>query len=221
MKYFTQKFIDFFSELEKNNNKDWFDVNRKIYESEVKKPFNELVTNLILAISQFDNSIEKDPKKALFRINRDIRFAKDKTPYKTNVSAAFVKGGRKSPYPGYYLGIGANTVHIGGGLFMLGKDDLLAIRNHIKDNQKGFVKIIDNKQFKGTFGEVLGERNKKLAPEFSEIQDKLPLIANKQFYFMTEVESKGFILSEDIIERIADKLKVGYNLNNFLSKALV
>jgi len=220
MQYFTQKFIDFFSELEKNNHKDWFDVNRKIYETEVKKPLNNLATNLIVAISQFDNSIEKDPKKAIFRINRDIRFSKDKSPYKTNVSAAFVKGGRKSPYPGYYLGIGANNVHLGGGLYMLDKDALLAVRTHIKDNQEDFLKIITSKKFKNAFGEIKGEKNKKLASEFKEIQDELPLIANKQFYFMTDIESKNLILSEGFVEKVADIFKVGYTLNRFLAEAL-
>ncbi|MDA3952457.1 MAG: DUF2461 domain-containing protein [Bacteroidales bacterium] len=221
MKFFTLEFIDFFTGLEKNNSKEWFDINRKVYESEVKKPFNDFVTNLILAISQFDNSIEKDTKKALFRINRDIRFSKDKTPYKTNVSAAIVKGGRKSPYPGYYIGIGAEKVHIGGGLYKIEKDDLSSIRNHILDNQKEFLNIIDKKEFKSTFGEVMGEKNKKLTPEFNEILDKLPLIANKQFYFMTEVESKGLILEEDLIDRIAKMYEIGFSLNNFLAQALV
>lgn len=219
MHYFTQKFVDFFSELEKNNHKEWFDEHRKTYETEVKRPFYKLVTELIVAISQFDNSVEKDPKKAIFRINRDIRFSKDKSPYKTSVSAAFVKGGRKATYPGYYLGIGASTIHIGGGMYNLDKESLLTIRTHIKNNPEEFLEIIQNKKFKSTFGEVKGEKNKKLPAEFSEIQEKVPLIANKQFYFMTEIKDKNLILSEDFAEQIIEIVKVGYLLNSFLAEA--
>lgn len=103
MKYFTPEYINFFNNLEKNNSKIWFDENRKLYEESVKKPFNSFISELILEILQFDDSIDIHTKNAIFRINRDIRFSKDKTPYNTHKRAALVKGGRKSPYPGYYL----------------------------------------------------------------------------------------------------------------------
>ena len=220
MKHFTQNFIDFFSELEKNNNKEWFDINRKTYELEVKKPFYDFATNMILAISQFDNSVDKDPKKAIFRINRDIRFAKDKTPYNTDVRAAFVNGGRKSSFPGYYISIGSDKIHVGGGLYAIEKDNLESLRNYILDNQMEFYDLINDKEFKSVFGEIQGEKNKKLKPEFKAILNKNPLIANKQFYFMTEISSKDFLLNENLIKELIKMYKAGYSFNKFLSDAI-
>ncbi len=221
MSHLNKSFIKFFQELKKNNSKEWFDNNRKTYEKEVKVPFNNLVTNLILTISQFDESIDKDTKKAIFRINRDIRFSKDKTPYNTEVKAAFVKGGRKSSYPGYYLAIGPEKIHIGGGLYHIEKENLEKIRNHILNGQNGFLAIINNDTFKNTFGTVQGEKNKKLSPEFKELSEKIPLIANKQFYVMTDVNSEDVIEKEDLIEFVTSYYRTVYKLNCFLWDALI
>ncbi len=221
MSHLNKSFINFFQELEKNNSKEWFDNNRKIYENEVKSPFNNLVTNLILTISQFDESIDKDTKKAIFRINRDIRFSKDKTPYNTEVKAAFVKGGRKSPYPGYYLAIGPEKIHIGGGLYHIEKENVEKIRNHILNRQNDFLAVINNDTFKNTFGTVQGEKNKKLSQGFKELSEKIPLIANKQFYVMTDVNSEDIIEKEDLIEFVTSYYRTVYKLNCFLWDALI
>ena len=221
MSHLNKSFIKFFQELKKNNSKEWFDNNRKTYEKEIKGPFNNFVTNLILTISQFDESIDKDTKKAIFRINRDIRFSKDKTPYNTEVKAAFAKEGRKSPYPGYYLAIGPEKIHIGGGLYHIEKENLEKIRNHILNRQNDFLAIINNDTFKNTFGTVQGERNKKLSPEFKKLIEKTPLIANKQFYVMADVNSEDVIEKEDLIEFVTSYYRTVYKLNCFLWDALI
>ena len=87
MKYFSSDYLEFFKELAPNNNKDWFDKNRKRYIDSVKEPFKKFVTDLIQEISKVDDEVQIEAKDAIFRINRDIRFSKDKTPYKLNNSA--------------------------------------------------------------------------------------------------------------------------------------
>ncbi|HNR54889.1 MAG TPA: DUF2461 family protein, partial [Flavobacteriales bacterium] len=86
MAWFTNDFNDFFKDLAKNNNKEWFDANRKRYEASVKEPFTAFVAEAIKRIGKHDKAVRIEPKEAIFRINRDIRFSKDKTPYKLNAS---------------------------------------------------------------------------------------------------------------------------------------
>ena len=96
MAYFTNEYFAFFKELAGNNNKDWFDANRKRYEEHVKDPFKHFLQDLINAIKVLDDRIDLTPNQAGFRINRDIRFSKDKTPYKLNRSAIISPGGTKN-----------------------------------------------------------------------------------------------------------------------------
>ena len=107
MKYFTQDYLDFFKELAANNHKEWFDENRKRYEKSVKDPFKKFVEALIAETHKFDPSVNIEAKDAIFRINRDIRFSKDKTPYKLDRSAIISSGGRKDhSIPGFYIATG-------------------------------------------------------------------------------------------------------------------
>src|SRR6056300_1464554 len=101
----TKEYFDFFAELEKNNNKEWFDKNRKRYAKHVKEPFKKLVSDLITEVSFIDSDIATlEPKNAIFRINRDIRFSNDKTPYKTFNGAVIAPKGKKDhTTPGIYV----------------------------------------------------------------------------------------------------------------------
>jgi len=95
MSYFTKDFIKFLKGLNKNNEREWFHANKKDYVTHVKDPFKAFVQLIIDKMQKVDPTVVITPKDAIFRINRDIRFSKDKTPYKTNVSAAISAGGRK------------------------------------------------------------------------------------------------------------------------------
>ena len=95
MAYFTKDFIDFFKELAANNKKEWFDFNRKRYEKSVKQPFAEFVQEMIDRIRADDPKVDISTKDAIFRINRDVRFSKDKTPYKTHMAAIVSARGKK------------------------------------------------------------------------------------------------------------------------------
>ena len=114
--YFSKDFLDFFKELAANNNKDWFDANRKRYDKSVKEPFKAFVADLISESQKIDPSIDIEAKDAIFRINRDIRFSKDKTPYKLDRSAIISAAGRKDhSIPGFYIALGPDKTYLGGG----------------------------------------------------------------------------------------------------------
>lgn len=191
MAWFTNDFNAFFKDLAKNNNKDWFDANRKRYEASVKAPFEAFVSEAIKRIGKHDKTIKLEAKEAIFRINRDIRFSKDKTPYKLETSAIISPAGRKDhSIPGLYFALGPESVKIYGGAYMPEKDQLERIRTAIMRDGKGFRKAIEAKAFISLFGAVQGEANKVLPPEFKAHVAKEPLIANKQFYVGAELPAK-------------------------------
>ncbi|MBO6525106.1 MAG: DUF2461 domain-containing protein [Balneolaceae bacterium] len=215
----TQEYIDFFEELATNNHKEWFDANRKRYEDHVRKPFIELVESLIPALMEVEPSILPDAKKALFRINRDIRFSKDKTPYNTMMKAGLSPGGKKSELPGFYLGIGADNVHLGGGLYQLDKNALKNVRALIAGNTDEFLDIINASSFKKYFGKLKGDQNKRIDSEFQPTIEQTSYILNKQFYAMATLPTSQFINESNQAEALMGYYRVVQPLHSFLNKA--
>jgi len=160
-----QPTLTFLKALAKNNSKDWFDANRKQYDSS-KADMEALIKNVIEKITKFDPTIgDQEAKKCLFRINRDIRFSKDKTPYKTNMGASINPGGRKSEIPGYYVHIEPGKSFLAGGCWMPQPEALAAIRQEIDYNGAALKKIMNAKDFKTYFGGLSEEEKVKSAPK--------------------------------------------------------
>jgi uncharacterized protein (TIGR02453 family) len=155
--------ISFLKTLKKNNNKPWFDNNREKY-LDAKNNFEEFVGSLLSKMILFDEDL-KDliPKNCTFRINRDIRFSKNKTPYKINFSASFNKGGKKSIYAGYYFHLqpGGNSF-VGGGLWRPEPIELKKLRQEIDYCFPEFKKIIDSTSFKKNYGDLEKDDNQML-----------------------------------------------------------
>lgn len=220
MKYFEQDFLDFFTELTENNRKEWFDENRKRYEKIVKDPFKHFVGELISELSADDPTIRVEPRDCIFRINRDIRFAKDKTPYKTDVSAAIAPGGRKNmATPGVYVKLCPIDFRFYSGMFQLDKTQLHRVRSFISANMEEFKRLIEDKAFVSTFGEIHGEKNKVVPKEFKEEAQKEPILANKQFYFYAKHNS-NLITSDKLMSQILENYKVAKPLIKFFREAL-
>ncbi len=219
MSYFTQDYLNFFAELSQNNHKDWFDENRKRYKSSVKDPFSNFVAALIDKVMAIDPTIALTPKDAIFRINRDIRFAKDKTPYKTNNSAIISRGGRKDKStPGLYFELSHECVRVYGGVYMCERNLLHRIREEIAKDATGLHKALNDKGFKKVYGELHGEKNKVIPKEFKEIGASEPLIYNKQFYYFTEMSADN-ILADDLDEKIIACYRAATPVREFLLRA--
>lgn len=220
MAWFTNDFNAFFKDLAKNNNKEWFDANRKRYESIVKKPFEAFVGEAIKRIARHDKAIAIEPKEAIFRINKDIRFSKDKTPYKLETSAIISPAGRKDhSVPGIYFALGPEAVKIYGGCYQPEKDQLEKIRTAIVRDPKGFRKVVEAKPFVSTFGSVQGEANKVLPAEFKEAAKKEPLIANKQFYVGVDRPAK-LVADAKLMDVLMDHYLAMCPFNAWLAGAL-
>lgn len=220
MAWFTADFNQFFKDLARNNNKEWFDANRKRYEASVKKPFEAFTAAVIDQVAKHDKAVAITPKEAIFRINKDIRFSKDKTPYKLNTSAIVSPAGRKDHVsPGIYYELGPESVKIYGGVYMPDKEQLERIRLAIMNDTKGFRKVISTPAFSKLFGAVQGEANKVLPAEFKEAAKKEPLIANKQFYVAAELRA-SLVTDAKLMEVFMEHYKALLPYNNWLAKAL-
>jgi len=145
----------FLKELKRNNNKTWFD-NHKAKFLSAKNDFENFVQEIIKVISAFDNDIKDlQAKNCTFRINRDIRFSKDKTPYKTNMGASFNRGGKKSIFGGYYFHLEpGRKSFVGGGLWMPDPIALKKLRQEIDYCFPEFQKIISNPSFKKQYNNL-------------------------------------------------------------------
>lgn len=156
--------LKFLKDLKKNNNKPWFDEHRKQYET-AKTDFYSLTELLIKAIAVFDPPIGNlSVKECVFRINRDVRFSKDKSPYKNNMACYFNKTGKKSNGAGYYLHIEPGNSIAAGGIWMPEPAVLAGIRQEIDYNFNDWKKILNNNTFKKTFTEGIKSNDTLVRP---------------------------------------------------------
>ena len=188
--------IKFLKDLKKNNHKAWFEKNRARYESAYEEmyAFGEALQK---EMNKVDNIVEQSPKKMVKRIYRDVRFSKDKTPYKTYIMGSM---SRDTDWlrGGYYFGIEPGNTHIGGGFYSPSPADLKLIREHIASDDKPLRKILKSAKFKNTFGELRGDQVKSAPKGFPKDHPAIDLLRYKQMYAMRsfsdkEVTSPNFI----------------------------
>lgn len=220
MKYFTSDFVEFFKDLAKNNHKEWFHENKKRYESSVKNPFTLFLKDLITEIQKFDTELDVEPKDCILRINKDIRFSKDKTPYNLNYTAFISKGGKKDKsIPGLFLRFSPEEIGIMAGCYGVSKEQLLGIRNTIQKDLKQFKTLYSDKALIDKFGTIQGEEHKRIPKEFQATYEKEPLIAKKQFYIVALRET-GLLTSDNLINEIMDYWHTAKSINDYLTKAI-
>lgn len=219
MAYFAQDAIDFFRELELNNEKPWFEANKRRYEASVKRPLESFVGDLIDALKRFDPAIAMTPKEAIFRIYKDVRFSKDKTPYKTNAGAAISRGGRKAfDVPGIYFHFDARVLAVASGYYQLEPEKIALMRRHIMRNSAELEQHLADPEFQQRFGSIAGEKNKILPPEFKEAAARQPYLFNKQFYYWGESDVRE-LLKDDIVEHVLSYYHAASPMNTFLGRA--
>jgi uncharacterized protein (TIGR02453 family) len=215
--------LKFLKELAKNNNKEWFDANRKKYET-ARADYIALADAIIKGFCKKDTDFEQlEGRKCLFRINRDIRFSKDKSPYKTNFGASFEKGGRISPWAGYYLHIEpGNKSFIAGGVWQPEPDRMKKIRQEIDYNWSGFQKIISNKKFKSLFGDLEKTKETSLSREPKGYEKDNPAIGyiKLKSWVVSTPLTDAEITGKDLLKKILSGFEVMQPLIVFLNEAL-
>ena len=213
----TYKFL---KQLAKNNNKEWFDINRKTYES-CKADFVELLKQIIEKSGLFDKDIANlEAKKCLFRINKDIRFSKDKSPYKLNFGAALEPGGKKTFIPGYYLHIEPGNCFLAGGCYQPMPEALASIRQEIDYNTSEFKKIISNKDFRLYFKELSQDDKLKTAPKgYDKTHPDISLFQLKSFVVVHHFDDE-LLFNKNFPVYASKVFKAMYPLNIFLRRCL-
>jgi len=170
--------LQFLKKLDKNNNKAWFDANRKQYEA-AKLDFANLTGQVITQFGKKEPSIALlQPKECVFRINRDVRFSKNKAPYKNNMGASIKAGGKKSLVAGYYIHLEpGGKSFVGGGLYMPDAGIVGKIRQEIDYNYAEFLKIVQNKKFVAQYGGLDFSEGMSLVREPKGYEKENPAIA--------------------------------------------
>jgi uncharacterized protein (TIGR02453 family) len=187
-----EKTLAFLKKIKSNNNKEWFEANKHTY-LDAKQEFELMVDGLIKGIAKFDKKISPDMKgkDCTFRIYKDVRFSKDKTPYKSNMGASMNPGGKKSLVAGYYLHYEPGASFLAGGVYMPEPEMLQAIRQEIDYNPDALLKILKSAAFKKYFKGVDEEDKLKNPPKgFDKEHPQVELLKNKHFIVSHNLSDK-------------------------------
>lgn len=211
--------LEFLTKLSKNNNRDWFEKNRPAYEK-AKTNFKDLIESVIVSASKFDPAIKHlEAKNCVFRINRDVRFSKNKSPYKNNFGATISPGGKKSFSAGYYIQIQPGGSFIAGGMWQPETPLINAIRQEIDYNAADFKRIISSKEFKKLFGNLSQEDKLKTVPKgYDKTHPEIELLKYKSYIVVHELKDSE-VLSKDFLKHCTQVMKAMHPLNLFLRKA--
>ncbi len=215
--------IKFLKDLKKNNNKPWFDKNRKVYEA-AKTDFTAFIQKVIDQHGKKDSTIKNIiAKDCLFRINRDIRFSKDKSPYKTNFGASINKGGKKAwNFAGYYFHLEPGQCFAGGGIYMPDPESLKKVRQELDYNFADFKKIIGSKKYKSVYGdldksaEFLLSRVPKGYEPGNPAAEYLKL---KNYIAMVKISDVDLV-SKNLVKKISGAFEALQPLIDFINKSV-
>ncbi len=211
--------LDFLKKLEKNNDREWFTANKKFFD-DANNNVIAMTDLLIGLISKFDPTVVGlDPKSCTFRIYRDVRFSKDKSPYKTNLGAFIAPGGRKAMSPGYYFHVQPGMLFAAAGKHMPDASELLKIRNAVAANTKEFRKIVEAKKFADRFGALDGDRLIRPPKGFAADHEAIEYLKLKSFT-VTEQFTEKDAVSTAYPKMLAESFKAAYPLIEFLRSAL-
>lgn len=211
--------LRFLSNLKKNNNREWFQDNKSKY-IEANEAFIELVSQIIDQIGKFDPDISVlEPKKCVFRIYRDVRFSKNKDPYKTNFGASMRPEGRKSPFGGYYLHLHQEESFVAGGIYHPEPAHLAKIRQEIDYNPGPINKIISNKKFLSVFESVKGDQLKRPPKGFDAEHPDIELLKHKDFIVYCPLKNK-LIKSSEFLKTAISYYKLIKPFNDYFNTAI-
>ena len=182
--------LDFLTELAQNNNSAWFAAHKVEYQA-AKNEFEKLCAAILAELSLlYGNFSFVKPKDCMFRINRDVRFSKNKAPYKNCFSAYFAEGGKKSAKQGFYLQIEPQQSFLGGGAFDTSPEMLYKLRQEISYEPEKFKKVLENKKFRQCFPELLGKQLKTAPKGYEKDHPQIELLRFTQLYVLHRYEDE-------------------------------
>jgi len=211
--------LSFLSELKENNHKDWFDENRSRYQV-ARTNILSFVDRLIEEMVGFDPTLGGlEAKGTLFRINRDVRFSKDKSPYKTNFAASIARGGRRSPSAGYFVSIDATGGMVGGGSYMPEGARVKQVRAHMDMHGEEWENYLEKEEVKSFFGEMGTESMLKTAPKgYEKDHPYIHLLRRKSFTLIRQFDAEA-ILREDFFDTCIEGFEILHPFIKMLNEA--
>jgi len=211
--------LNFLSTLEISNNREWFNENKQLY-LDAKANVENVVNEIISEVAEFDSSVERlEAKNCIFRIYKDTRFSKDKTPYKNNLGASLVEKGPKTlNHAGYYIHLEPGKSFLAGGVYMTEPKNLKAIRETISSDGDSFLKILNKKSFKDIL-ELQGTKLVKVPQGFEKEDPMGDYLKFKQFTVFHPL-SDADVLDQDFVMNTVKVLKEIYPFNRFLNEAI-
>jgi len=219
---FPTDFFGFFTELKKNNNRDWFSANKPRYFESVVHPMGEYITSVAPYLQRISPFYKADPRPhggSMFRIYRDTRFAKDKTPYKTHAACHFRhEAGRDAHAPGFYMHIETDRVSFGGGIWRPPAKQLGLIREFIADNPSAWEKLVKSSAFRklgGIQGDSLKRPPRGYDPDARHLED----LKRKSFFLMANADAE-LALTPKLVTESARVFSTVAKLNHFITDAL-
>ena len=186
---FPPEALQFFGSLARHNNRDWFQPRKELFEQQVKQPMRDLVEALNDGMKGFAPEYATDPAKAIYRIYRDTRFSKDKTPYKDHIAASFFRSGTgPHKYGGFYVHVSHKEVAVGGGVYMPEPEVLFEIRQHIAGNHLKLRKILAAPAVRKSLGELQGDQLSRVPKGFLPTDPAADLLRFKSFTLYVTLE---------------------------------
>ncbi len=211
--------INFLKAVDKNNNKDWFDANRPVYEA-LRKEWIVFLDNLISELQKIDAGLNGlEAKACIFRINKDVRFSKDKSPYKTNFGALMNRGGKKSNYAGYYLHIDPKEIFIAGGSYQPSPELLASVRQEIDYNLDEWKEIVENRQVLKHFGGLSGASLVRPPKGYEIDNPAIEYLKRKNFVYMQQFEVAD-LYSEKFLKSILEAYAAMKPMNDFINRCV-
>lgn len=218
----TKDTLQFLEDLKTNNNRDWFLENKKRYEL-VKKDYHQLVGSFLDALKPLDSSLEMlEIKNCTFRINRDVRFAKDKSPYKTNLGVWISAGAKNAEASGYYLHIENGKSFVGGGLYCPQPDQLQKIRKEIHFFYDDLTAIITDKDFQSNYQTLNRDEKSTLKnpPKGYDKEDPAVEFLKLKSFTATQQFDIKLVTQKDFVPIMVEKMIALKPFNNFIDRAL-
>jgi uncharacterized protein (TIGR02453 family) len=219
---FPKDFFAFFEDLKTNNNRNWFSDNKDRYYTSVVNPISEFIVCIAPRLRKISRHYVADPKPhggSMFRIYRDTRFSKDKTPYKTHAGVQFRhEAGKDAHAPGFYVHLATDGIFFGGGVWSPAGPQLGRIRDYIADNARSWARIVNARKVKDVGG-IRGDSLKRPPRGFDAQHVHIEDLKRKSFYIMTEVEAEK-ALEPEFIDSVTEGFRRAMPLNRFLTGAL-
>jgi len=222
MAFFTDDSVAFWRELAANNNKTWFDENRKRYEKYLRAPYVALAEAVVEQVKELEPEYSIEAKHALYRINRDIRFSADKTPYKTELGLTVGRTQKHDPeWPAYTARLGLDGMAVAGGLYMPPKELRDRVRRYVGEHAAELTSVEQEAtEFAATFGRLGGDAHKRAPAGLKELAEAEPRVLNTQWVFWARFDDPELFTNPQLDQFILDQWEMARPIQEFLKRAV-